>query len=147
MKRFIRDILFIAVALLYMVSTMGFGVHSCTADGTESLSVLYVESPCAHEHEGHNPDSGCPHHHGEDCSHTHQEDCCSTDVYVVTHDQNTTEDVQISVPEIELPYYACNAVDFLVSYSIVKRIEAGNGIAGDMGLEPGSRAELCSFRI
>lgn len=147
MKRFIRDILFIAVALLYMVSTMGFGVHSCTADGTESLSVLYVENPCAHEHEGHNPDRGCSHQHGDDSSCIHQRGCCSTDVYVVTHDQNTTEDVQISVPEIELPYYACNAVDFLVSYSIVKRIEAGIGIACDMGLESGSRAELCSFRI
>ena len=147
MKRIIRDILFIAVALLYIVSTMGFGVHCCSVDGTESLSVLYVENPCSHNHEGHNPSSECCHQHGKGCEHSHQEGCCSTEVYVVTQDQNTTEDVQIAVPIMELPHYACNVFDMHASFGIVLRIEVGNGSASDIGLEPDSMAELCSFRI
>ena len=147
MKRIIRDILFIAVALLYIVSTMGFGVHCCSVDGTESLSVLYVENPCTHQHEGHNPSSECCHQHEQGCEHSHQEGCCSTEVYVVTQDQNTTEDEQITVAEMELPHYVCNILDLHASYGTVLSTEACSATAADIGLELLSRAELCSFRI
>ena len=110
MKSFVRNILFIAVALLYIVSTMGYGVHKCASDGTASLILLFGETPCewVHSHiddEGncythaHNPAEhhGCC-HHGEEQE--HDDDCCSTSVYVLTHDQTTQEDVQIIVPSL-----------------------------------------------
>ena len=94
MKSFVRNILFIAVALLYIVSTMGYGVHKCASDGTASLILLFGETPCewVHSHiddEGncythaHNPAEhhGCC-HHGEEQE--HDDDCCSTSVYVLT---------------------------------------------------------------
>ena len=147
MKRIIRDILFIAVALLYIVSTMGFGVHCCSVEGTESLSVLYVENPCAHKHEGNNPDKGCAHQHGDGCEHSHQKGCCSTDVYVVTEDQNTTEEEPIVVPEMELPHYACSILDLQLSYGVVEMMDADGISAEGIGLASESRTELCSFRI
>ena len=112
--------LFIMVAILYVVSTMGYGVHKCNAEGTASLILLFGETPCeylhshtdsngntythAHHPSGHTCSHGCSHHHNDEQhtgEHSH-EDCCSTSVYVLTHDQNTNDSSQWDVPQPQL---------------------------------------------
>lgn len=115
MKSLAKNIFFVAVMVLYIVSTMGYGVHRCTTDGTASLILLFGESPCEYVHSHvdrhgniythlHAPgehDQACGHvHHGDGhdgCSAGHHHEgehdgCCSTDVYVLTQDQKTVED-------------------------------------------------------
>ena len=119
MKSLMRNMAFLAVMALYIVSTMGYGVHRCTTDGTASLILLFGESPCefVHSHidsEGnsythshtpieHEDCSGhgeCGHnHHGEGEGHN---GCCSTDVYVITEDQTSTDDNFDLAPQITL---------------------------------------------
>lgn len=116
MKSFVRNILFVAVALLYIVSTMGFGVHKCASEGSASLVVLFGETPCEYVHShvdadgnafthAHDPaehhDCSC-HHYDCDSVEEHSGNCCSTSVYVLTHDQTTQEDVAIALPVVTL---------------------------------------------
>ena len=115
MKSFVKGILFLSVTILYVVSTMGFGVHRCTSDGSASIMLLFGNAPCAyahshgeegyhlhtcdaasvHEHHDHEP---CEEHDHHGQEHHHTEDCCSTDVYVVTHDQTLTDDNNFAAP-------------------------------------------------
>lgn len=131
MKSFVKGILFFSVTILYVVSTMGFGVHRCTSDGSASVMLLFGNAPCAYAHshgdegyhihtcdadtteshhvhgDGHNAngEDNCSGHHCADSEcggpeDHHSEDCCSTDVYVVTHDQTLTDDNNMAVPQI-----------------------------------------------
>lgn len=115
MKSVLRNILFLSLAVLYTMSTMGYGVHRCTVDGTASLILLFGETPCewVHSHvdnegntythahapgEHHHDHCNGGHHECDGCE-GHSSDCCSTSVYTVSPDQNTTEDFQVSVPQ------------------------------------------------
>jgi len=90
---------FLAVIALYIVSTMGYGVHRCTADGTASLILLFGESPCEYVHshmDGHGntythshapgEHHNCDGEHHHECTHNHGED-----------EQNRNGDVHISL--------------------------------------------------
>ena len=106
MKQIMRDMLFIMVAALYVVSTMGYGVHKCDAEGTASLILLFGETPCEYVHhpDSHTCSHGCTHHHDDEQhtgEHSH-EGCCSTSVYVLTHDQNTNDSSQWDIPQPQL---------------------------------------------
>lgn len=73
---------FLAVMALYIVSTMGYGVHKCTSDGTASLILLFGESPCEYvhthvdEHGNSYTHSHAPGKHEEACGHGHHEGEC-----------------------------------------------------------------------
>lgn len=157
MKSFVRNILFIAVALLYIVSTMGYGVHKCASDGTASLILLFGETPCewVHSHiddEGncythaHNPAEhhGCC-HHGEEQE--HDDDCCSTSVYVLTHDQTTQEDVQILVPS----FFLIDSLFYGVGQHDLFAVTLPGAAWGTVFKEPlpqdVQQALLCTFRV
>lgn len=157
MKSFVRNILFVAVALLYIVSTMGYGVHKCATDGSASLILLFGETPCEYVHSHMDEEGNCYTHahnpvdHHGCCGHgdesEHDDDCCSTSVYVLTHDQTTQEDAQILVPSVSL-------IDSLF-YGIGQQGLLANAIAGTGSgtilKEPlpqcGQQALFCIFRV
>ena len=51
MKRLSGHIVLLALALCYVLSSMGYGVHHCDHDGSNNLVLCYGESPCEHCHE------------------------------------------------------------------------------------------------
>lgn len=91
MKNRISRILMALVVGMYIISTMGYGIHECSHDGTKSMIVLFGETPCEIAHSGDKEASGnrkctcCK--MGVSGSLSHDEDCCNTEVYVLTHDQ------------------------------------------------------------
>lgn len=153
MKSFAKVILVLAVSLLYVVSTMGYGVHRCVVDGTASVVLLFGEAPCdyAHQHEQHG-DGECGHRHGEshDCSshenHEHDGNCCSTSVYVLTQDQDTVQDTHFDVPVADCisPAYDCTA-DILSA-----DLDSNDWFresSGDVTLPGPAQALFCIFRV
>ena len=161
-----RDILFIMVATLYVVSTMGYGVHKCNAEGTASLILLFGETPCEYVHShtdsngntythAHLPDShscshGCTHHNDDqqhEEGHSH-EDCCSTSVYVLTQDQNTNDSSQWDVPQ---PQLMAELVwnDSLCSIYTPQHQTGLLGETATLSVQSNmaGQASLCTFRI
>ena len=161
-----RDILFIMVAILYVVSTMGYGVHKCNAEGTASLILLFGETPCEYVHShtdsngntythAHHPGNhSCSHgctHHPDDQHHTDEhnhEDCCSTSVYVLTHDQNTNDSSQWDVPQPQLMAGLVwedhmQQLWSLFPMQIQQETDDILSVAHSLGIQ----AELCIFRI
>ena len=158
--------LFIMVAILYVVSTMGYGVHKCDAEGTASLVLLFGETPCEYVHShtdsngntythahlpgNHSCSHGCTHlpddqQHTDEHSH---EDCCSTSVYVLTHDQNTNESSQWDVlqPQLMAELVWEEQMQQLWS-SFPMTIQYGRDGALSVVQSLGLQAELCTFRI
>ena len=164
MKSFVKGILFLSVTILYVVSTMGFGVHRCTSDGSASVMLFFGNTPCAYAHshgeEGYHlhtcdADSAeCHHAHGENEGHNcageeahHDEDCCSTDVYVITHDQTITDENNFAAPL--LPFDAafishCPLVVEQVGFTSYK--ETHGSIHGALH-KSHSQASFCVFRV
>ena len=158
--------LFIMVAILYVVSTMGYGVHKCDAEGTASLILLFGETPCeyvhshtdsngntythAHHPSGHSCSQGCTHHpddqhHADEHNH---EDCCSTSVYVLTHDQNTNDSSQWDVPQPQLMAELVWEEQMQQLWSsfpitVIQLSDSVRSVACSLGVQ----AELCTFRI
>ena len=109
MNKILRNIFLVAVAALYIFSTMGYGVHKCSSEGTASLILLCGVVPCESAHSGSahsgthsdthldtdSHECGCC--HNDDCGNSHDKDCCSTNVYKVSHDQAAAEtDIDIA---------------------------------------------------
>ena len=156
MKNIVRNILFIAVAALYIFCTMGFGVHKCSSEGTASLILLCGSVPCesVHSHESsslHNhEESECCHKeeccHTDEFGHSHSNDCCSTNVYIVSYDQTASEyDIDINPQVVDL---CCFTAD-------IQKIISVSRIAGDSYfyqhprdcVSQASQAVLCTFIV
>lgn len=185
-KSLVRNIFFVAVMVLYVVSTMGYGVHKCATNGTASLILLFGESPCEYvhshvdEHGNTYTHSHAPGKHDQECSHGHHvgcgsahggccgshnsgehheegypghdhelehDGCCSTDVYVLTQDQNTTvEDNNpfllqtILIAEMMQDIQAIQAPTVSLSSDRAQLLQP-------LPHKEGQQALLCTFRI
>lgn len=53
MKKALLKILSCVVAILYIFSCMGYGVHKCSCSGVSNLILLFGESPCEYIHPDH----------------------------------------------------------------------------------------------
>ena len=167
MKQIMRDMLFIMVATLYVVSTMGYGVHKCDAEGTASLILLFGETPCEYVHShtdsngntythAHHPDDhscshGCTHHHHDAPQNEGEnghEGCCSTSVYVLTHDQNTNDSSQWDVPQPQL-FAALLWDDSMPQVRSSFQMQSLEDECDETLLPHGvgMQAQLCTFRI
>ncbi len=153
MKKLLSYIFTLTIVAMYIVSTMGYGIHECTHDGTKDVVVLFGETPCEYIHShidgdghiyvhSHNPAA-----HGacalsadsprscRSCgcegkwTYKHDDNCCHTTVYSITHDQTIEDNADIVVP--------CVYIDFALLYPSV--ISADN-------LFPGHIGENISFR-
>lgn len=116
MKKWISYIVSVIVVGLYLLSTMGYGIHECSVSGTKNMIVLFGESPCeyvhhgkksqecscgsccAGSHAGHSASKGECHteaiHKLEHCAEDnglhgeeHDSNCCTTKTFVLSHDQ------------------------------------------------------------
>lgn len=160
MKTVLRNILFLAVALLYTMSTMGYGVHRCTQDGTASLILLFGETPCewVHSHidehgnsythahapgEHHNCNGE---HHSHDCGGEHSSNCCSTSVYTVSHDQNTTDDFHLSAPQPSVTDCLFQHVCMVVLRGTSSICRSSLAVAQQMAAQGELQALFCTFR-
>lgn len=125
----------VVIMLLYLVSTMGYGVHECTAEGTKDIIVLFGESPCEFVHT-HNHTKGygnsSAHHHAHNalcekgcCNHhtmLHGAECCKTTVYSATQDQQVKSTVMdFRVPSFDLCNYLSDAQEQFVIYAFLEK--------------------------
>ena len=100
MKNCISRILMSIMVGMYIISTMGYGIHECSHDGTKNMMVLFAETPCEVAHQSSGDGSGakrcsCCQSDLTDSA-SHNNDCCNTEVYVLTHDQvasSSSEDI------------------------------------------------------
>ena len=165
MKNIIRNILFLAVTALYVFSTMGYGVHKCTLEGTASLTILFAENPCwnhgvcgheagcsyGHHNEGKCAESGicsdqksCEEHDSN--SHSHSGNCCSTDVYVLSQDQTTVQDdYDIHIPMVDT-FLAAPYIQELVADAQSLSFKLGTADK-EMPVEDIQQALLCTFMV
>lgn len=127
MRSIMRNMAFMAVALLYIVSTMGYGVHKCSTDGTASLILLFGEAPCNHDHH-------------------HSDDCCSTNVYVLTEDQNISIQDNSFAPDFQI-IDSAPAVQMQVLASVPSVFRQPAHYLKVFPHLDGVQASLCTFRI
>ena len=160
MKSFVKGILFLSVTILYVVSTMGFGIHRCTSDGSASVMLLFGNSPCAYAHthgdEGYHFHScDADHADGHHCTDSecrgeeshHSEDCCSTDVYVVTHDQTVTDDNNFTVQQFLLDAAYINYRPLVVvTENLTSNKDYFGSLLGALH-KSHSQASFCVFRV
>ena len=91
MKQASRLLCCTLLALLYVFSYAGFGIHTCHDDGSRHFVWMLGDVSCEHIHH---------HSHGEDHDHHHDDGCCSTQVYVLTDAQDSDSgDSPVSAPE------------------------------------------------
>ena len=98
MKNCISRILMSVMVGMYIISTMGYGIHECSHDGTKNVMVLFAETPCEIAHQSGKEGSAanrcscCQSDLSDSAS--HQNGCCNTEVYVLTHDQVASSSAQ-----------------------------------------------------
>ena len=71
---------------MYITGNMGFGLHTCDAEGSSKFLLMAGESPCRH------------HQHEEDDH--HDDRCCHTFMFVLKDAQNSSVYVTIDPPEV-----------------------------------------------
>jgi len=126
----------IAIMALYLISTVGYGVHECAAEGTKDIVLLIVgESPCEYVHT-HSHAGGCcssAHNHMHnavcECGHCnhhahamiHNSKCCKTTLYSATHDQQVkTTVMDFRAPSFDLMNYLSDAREQFVIYTFLE---------------------------
>lgn len=142
MRKLLSCIVALLVVAIYIVSTMGYGIHECKHDGTKDVIVLFGETPCEYIHShvdgkghlyththhaksctacaadascacyGEMPDTG----ENEAAGYHHDGNCCHTTVYSITHDQTLENDVDIAVSYIYLGFAALHPLMLSTSF-------------------------------
>lgn len=108
MRRTFLCICSIVMVVIYMISSMGLGLHECRLDGTKKIIVFFGESPCEYSH-SHIDENGniYSHSHSDSDSHFldssckctkhHDNNCCKTISYVLSDEQLLLESHSILV--------------------------------------------------
>lgn len=86
------------VVVMYLISSMGYGVHECMRSGAKDVVLLFAATPCQCEHDG-NGSNSITHTHSDYlgcCANTSQshdgkisgwDSCCTTTTYTLSHKQ------------------------------------------------------------
>lgn len=75
MQKVIRYLFSLLVLLAYMFTSIGFGVHECSAKGTRQILIINIDRPCEQIHDY----CSC---NSKSCSaNQHSHNCCSTEIY------------------------------------------------------------------
>ena len=84
------------LALAYVFSYAGFGIHTCHEDGSRHFVWMLGDTSCE-----------AIHHHSHDADHDHHHDdgCCTTQVYVLTdaQDSDSGDHHSVDMPDGGLP--------------------------------------------
>jgi hypothetical protein len=102
---------------LYLLSYVGFAVHKCSCEGSTSISLLVGNPSCEHLHAHISlyDNSQCD-EHIHHCAHNHHDKCCTTEVLVLTSDQDTPESVDFVIPA-ESPLFSSLFVNSFLLFS------------------------------
>ncbi|MBR5857161.1 MAG: hypothetical protein IKY70_07795 [Bacteroidales bacterium] len=115
MKKAISYLFSILFVGIYILSTMGYGVHKCAVEGTNDVIIMFGTTPCEYAHANRGLLKGCfcaTVHDESNGSEDMQHDggCCSTETHSVSTDQiNSSNDVD-QTPFFDFAYavYDCN---------------------------------------
>lgn len=152
MKKIVSYLLMLSVAILYVVSTMGYGIHVCKHDGTQDVIVLFGETPCEFIH-SHLDGTGYiyTHAHAAACNcgtdHTdyeHDENCCHTTVYSVTPDQTVADNITSLEPSVQLSFTALVPSGIALEAFFPEEIPSGD-VAGKV--PPGKDAVYLRYGV
>ena len=98
MKNVISYIFSYMLICTYMVTNLGFGIHSCTNDGSSKVVLLFGEELCHHvaavTNRGDRGQGECS------CAENHCKHCCDTRVYVVDDAHYNIDNIHI---ELQIP--------------------------------------------
>ena len=75
MQKVIRYLFSLLVLLAYMVTSIGFGVHECSAKGTKHILLINSDMPCEQIH------NHCSCSSDSCSSDKHSNNCCSTEIH------------------------------------------------------------------
>lgn len=90
--------------LTYLLSYIGFGIHTCSCSGSTEVILLFNNLSCETIHThihligtgGHHQGDGCgPEDDHSGCVHHHREGCCHTDIMVLTDDQDDSRQTEM----------------------------------------------------
>ncbi len=91
LKNIITHIILCFMTALYLVSTMGLGIHECIHEGTKESSILFASKLCRHDNDAGADNScgmcSCCNGSEGTSGHNHSDNCCTTEIYVVSYDQ------------------------------------------------------------
>jgi len=106
MKTVVFYMFSVLMCCAYLATNMGFGVHTCSADGSMQVKLLAGEVVCTHAHQDgeHDHDHDFIHEHKECGCDEHDGSCCHTLVYILDKAQNVAHQVKIDVPKIVLDF-------------------------------------------
>ncbi len=122
-KKIITFCLSLSLLVMYMIASMGMGLHECSHDGTRKLIVFFGESPCSYAHSHidthgnlythtHMAVPGHLHQHLSDGSikeigsmantsvYQHDGHCCKTTAFVLSHEQKIQDCQILSAPSL-----------------------------------------------
>lgn len=143
MRKVLSYLFTLVVVAIYIVSTMGYGVHECKLDGTKDIVVLFGETPCEYIH-SHIDKSGHIYTHAHDAagsktveaqcgcgcaltadalaegntaSFEHNDNCCHTTVYSITHDQTIEDNAAIAISYMYIAF-ALRPLDLSYSFPL-----------------------------
>ena len=120
-KKIVTFSLSLSLLVMYMIASMGMGLHECSHDGTSKLIVFFGESPCSYAHSHidthghlythtHLTVPGHFHKHLSDGSvkeigniantteYQHDGHCCKTTAFVLSHEQKIQDYRIMSAP-------------------------------------------------
>lgn len=78
MKKIVSQIMISIALVIFIFSSAGFAIHSCSCEGVSKIMLLsdtsfeLIKTKCCN----------CEHHHHK-CSHNHNEGCCHTEIIVL----------------------------------------------------------------
>ena len=124
MKRMFSYGLLIVALVVYVTTTVGFGVHVCQADGSREAMLLTGGPCCDHSHmpnhhlahsasSEHAAAEACAASEGSSCC--AEEKCCELSVYVLGADQDVVSKVSLSAPAIACLAALSNGMDGVLS--------------------------------
>ena len=94
MVSYLLPVLLICV---YMATSMGIGVHTCSTEGSLQVKLLAGEEVCNHHH-----DQECDHEHKACGCDAHDSRCCHTLVYRLDKDQDVVTKIEIDISKLSL---------------------------------------------
>jgi len=135
MRQFLTYMAAGLLILTYLLSYIGFGIHTCSCSDSRQVILLFNNLSCekihAHIHvlgtHEHHPGDGCEDCHEAEhgCPHDHQDGCCHTDIMVLTDDQDDSRQTEfinvayrtldfesqmadMAVPAVNFMYHRCH---------------------------------------
>ncbi len=104
MKKWILNICSLLIVGIYLISSMGYGIHECTTSGSKDVILLFGETPCEYVHSNSSSKEcnclACNDLQRAECDccsgcGQHGDNCCTTVTYVLSQEQINSQQVNI----------------------------------------------------